>query len=60
MRMRHAFALSALTLVVAAGARPAVAADAPAAGYGYAGALGTDLDKQVGDALGRAKKFLLA
>lgn len=60
MRIRPVFALSSLAFVVAAGARPVVAADAPAAGYGYAAALGTELDKQVGDALGRAKKYLLA
>lgn len=57
MRVRPVLALSVLAVAVLA--RPVVAGDAPAAGYGYAGVLGAELDKQVGDALGRGKQFLL-
>ncbi|MCC7136988.1 MAG: hypothetical protein IT460_01000 [Planctomycetes bacterium] len=42
------------------GAAPVKAADAPAGGYGYAAALGSDLDKKVGDALRNGRKFLLS
>jgi len=43
-----------------AGAPPKAPASAPAAGYGYAAALGADLDVKVGDAMKSGRKYLLA
>lgn len=43
-----------------AAAPPKAPASAPAAGYGYAAALGADLDVKVGDAMKAGRKYLLA
>src|SRR2546423_15601622 len=58
---RRALAPAALLAALGfLGRGPALAQDAPAAGYGYAAALGGDLDKAVGESIGKARKFLLS
>ena len=57
--MKRASSVLLSFAVVASIGLPARAGDAPAGGYGYSAALGGDLDKTVGEAVGKGKKFLL-